>query len=90
MKKAVGSKKKIRRSKKKNSEQQNIRLVSINARGIKSKLCSLKQVARDLEPDIVALQETHLREEEKISIQGYEWIEGNRSKQSGGGVGFLV
>ena len=38
----------------------------------------------------MALQETHLQEEEKISIQGYEWIEGNRSKQSGGGVGFLV
>lgn len=67
-----------------------IRILSANLRGAKSKLSSIKEVICELKPDILALQETHLKEKEKILIEGYKWIEGNRNKQSGGGVGFLV
>ena len=70
---------------------QEITVVSVNARGIKSKLTSLKRIITELNPEIVALQETKLKEKEKITVAGYEWIDGNRKNQSGGGgVGFLV
>ena len=67
-------------------------MITINARGIKSKLPSLKRILTELEPEIVALQETHLKEKEKIVVSGYQWIEieGNRKNRSGRGVGFLI
>ena len=57
---------------------QEITVVSVNARGIKSKLTSLKRIITELNPEIVALQETKLKEKEKITVAGYEWIDGNR------------
>ena len=62
----------------------------MNARGIKSKLTSLKTVITELEPDIIAIQETKLKEKENITIDNYKWIDGSRQKQEGGGVGFLI
>ena len=50
----------------------------------------MKEILLELKPDIVALQETNLKEKEKITVKSYEWIGGNRNKQSGGGVGFLI
>ena len=81
--------KKPRRSKRTNKERQ-IRIISVNARGIKSKLASLKMLIAETEPDIVAIQETKLNDKEKISIANYQWIDGSRKVQKGGGVGFLV
>ncbi len=53
-------------------------------------MVSLKKITAELEPHIIALQETNLKNEEKLSLPGYVWIEGNRKWQDGGGVGFLL
>ena len=51
-----------------------IRVVSVNTRGIKSKISSLKRVITELDPEIVALQETKLKDKEKITIAGYNGL----------------
>ena len=34
--------------------------------------------------------ETHLKQNEKVSITGYKWIGVNRKDKDGGGIGFLI
>ena len=42
-----------------------------NVRGVKSKLNSIQDYAKELEPTIICLVETHLATKEKIEIEGY-------------------
>ena len=61
-----------------------------NTRGIKSKVNSLKQILINNHCEIVALCETHLKQNKKVNVQGYKWIRLNRKDKNGGGIGFLV
>ena len=38
----------------------------------------------------MALWETHLKENEKVSIPGYKWVGLNRKDKNGGEIGFLT
>ena len=38
----------------------------------------------------MALCETHLKQNEKVSTTVYKWIELNRKDENGGGSGFLI
>lgn len=51
-----------------------------NARGIKSKLKSLKKITTSTNCSLVILTETHLKNSEKINVKGYQLIGKNRPK----------
>ena len=61
-----------------------------NARGIMSKVSSLKQILIKKPCEIIALWETHLKQNEKVSITEYKWIALNRKDKDGGGIGLLI
>ena len=61
-----------------------------NARGIKSKVNSLKQILINKSSEIIALCRTHLKQNEKVNVPGYKWIGLNRNDKDGGGIGFLI
>ena len=61
-----------------------------SARGIKSKVNSLKQILLNKPCEIIALCEIHLKQNEKVSIAGYKWIELNRKDKHAGEIGFLI
>ena len=65
-----------------------INIMTINVRGIKSKMDSLETALHAMNIDIAAITETHLKNNEGIKIQGYIWNGKNR-KGDGGGIGFL-
>ena len=61
-----------------------------NARGIKLKVNSLKQILINKPSEIIALCGTHLKQNEKVNVPGYKWIGLNRNDKDGGGTGFLI
>lgn len=84
-------KKKTRRTKHKNkSHNKNLTLAYVNARGIKSKIASLKTVLKDNNVDIMVMVETNLKPMEKVKVEGYRWVGRNRTAKTGGGLGFLI
>lgn len=58
--------------------------------------CALRiSLLQSLNPDIISLNETHLRRDDKIDFEGYSWFGHNRmlhkrAKKASGGVGILV
>ena len=69
----------------------NLKILTINVRGIKSKLDSLEKTLHTLGTHIAGITETYLTRGETINIPGYEWRgkERNNNKE-GGGMGFLI
>ena len=61
-----------------------------NARGIKSKLISLKQILIKNPCEIIALCETHIKQNFKVNVPGYKWIGLSRKDKDGGGIVFLI
>ena len=61
-----------------------------NARGIKSKLISLKQILIKNPCEIIALCETHFNQNLKVNVPGYKWIGLSRKDKDGGGIVFLI
>ena len=61
-----------------------------NARGIKSKLISLKQILIKNPCEIIALCETHIKQNLKVNVPGYKWIGLSRKDKDGGGIVFLI
>ena len=61
-----------------------------NARGIKSKLISLKQILIKNPCEIIALFETHFKQNLKVNVPGYKWIGLSRKNKDGGGIVFLI
>ena len=55
-----------------------------NARGIRSKKCSLNEIISIIKPDIVCITETHLVGKCSFSIENYDIIQRNRSTKGGG------
>ena len=58
--------------------------------------CTLRiSLLQSLNPDIISLNETHLRQDDKIDFEGYSWFGHNRTlhkraKKASGGVGIVV
>ncbi len=75
----------------------NIKILNWNCNGILSKINELKALITLLSKetenklifDVICLQETKLEKEEKIDIEGYNFIGSNRDRY-GGGIGILV
>ena len=70
------------------------RIIQLNINGIKNKIEDLKVLIQESKPDIVTLNETKLRHNDTIEINGYTTIQNNRittnSRSYGGGVMTLI
>ena len=55
-----------------------------NIRGIKSKISSLEEIVEMINPTIICLTETNLRQEDEIKIEGYKIYRNDREKEGGG------
>ena len=79
-----------RRSKKQNGAGKlppnKLRTIYANARGIKSKMQSLKQIILSKPCHIFAITETLLKDNEKVNIQHFKWIGLNRQNKDRGGI----
>ncbi|GBO22524.1 RNA-directed DNA polymerase from mobile element jockey [Araneus ventricosus] len=65
--------------------------VSWNCRGIKHKNTNLKDIINDYQPVCIALQETHLKDEDQINIKYYTVLtKNNINGRASGGVALLV
>ena len=80
---------KTRRSHKNRTKNQ-LKITYANARGVKTKINSLKNVVNSTECDIFAITETNLKPNENIRLQGYKWISKPREDKEGGGVRILL
>ena len=77
----------------KGRNKDNLNIIQINCRGIKSKLDDLADLLSDInEPDIVLLSETWLKdgEERFVDIKNYKYERVVRRHKKGGGVGILI
>ena len=66
-----------------------LNIIYSNARGIKSKTKSIKEILFETQCAIFAITETNLKDKEKVNINGYTWTGKNRASE-GGGIGFLI
>ena len=78
------------RGKRNHRKINNLKILTINVRGIKSKLDSLEKTLHTLGTHIAGITETHLARGETINIPGYEWRGKERNNKEGGGIGFLI
>ena len=78
------------RGKRNHKKLNNLKILTINVRGIKSKLDSLEKTLHTLGTHIAGITETHLTRGETINIPGYEWRGKERNNKEGGGIGFLI
>ena len=67
------------------NEMKNASIMYLNIRGLKSKLESLKEIIDEQKPDIIALVETLLCENDAIELKNYDIIRNDR-EVGGGGV----
>ena len=67
------------------NKMKNVSIMYLNVRGLKSKLESLKEIIDEQKPDIIALVETLLCENDAIELKNYEIIRNDR-EAGGGGV----
>ena len=74
----------------KGNKIKHINILTINVRGIKSKIDSLETTLHTQRTHIAGITETHLTSGESINIPGYEWKGKERKNQDGGGIGFLI
>ena len=80
-------KKKKKKGKRKKTVEKKIKQMKIyyvNIRGMKSKIESLTEIMEIQQPDIFGIVETHLGEEDRISVEGYQIIRKDRNKDGGG------
>ena len=67
-----------------------LKILTINIRGVKSKINSLTSALHTHGTHIAGITETHINKNEEITIKGYQWIGQNRANKAGGGTGFLI
>ena len=79
--------KKHRRAKRKSSKniQKPLRLLGVNSAGIRSKLLTFKKVLNDLKPGVFFIQETKLKDTDKLKFDEYIVFEKVRQNRDGGG-----
>ena len=58
----------------------NLKIYYNNIRGIKSKITALEEIIEELRPHIVSINETHLGQNENITISNYEVIYNNKKE----------
>ncbi|GFU02298.1 RNA-directed DNA polymerase from mobile element jockey [Trichonephila clavipes] len=61
-----------------------------NANGLKSNLEELKECIVDYDPDVIEIQETHLRPADRVSIPNYTCHRSDRSTHRGGSTALFV
>ena len=61
-----------------------------NCRGIKGKKDSFREIVEKIDPDIIILNETMYRNNEKSNLRSYKSFTNNREEKSGGGIEILV
>ena len=61
-----------------------------NCRGIKGKKDSLKEIVEKINPDIIVLNETMYKKNERTNIRAYSAYTNNREEKNGGGIEILV
>ena len=66
-----------------------ITIITVNVRGIKSKVISIESLLKATKASIALISETRLDKNQQINIKGYNWIGKNRNR-NGGGVGILI
>ena len=69
-----------------------MKIIHINVNGIAAKKFKMIQFIQELKPDIVAIVEKHLKGNEELKINEYDWVGENFSGAVKGsrGVGFLI
>ena len=67
-----------------------LEILQWNSRSVKNKEAELKKDLKKNKYDIVAIQETWLKEKSKISFDSYEIIRNDRKNRQAGGVMFLI
>ncbi|GBM32143.1 hypothetical protein AVEN_11927-1 [Araneus ventricosus] len=72
-----------------NSSCNNLQTVSFNAGGIKSKFRELKYFIEEKQPDIIALQETHLNPGDKLTVPNYTTYRSDRLTHRAGGAALI-
>ncbi|GFX31138.1 hypothetical protein TNCV_2026411 [Trichonephila clavipes] len=77
------------------AKYRSLKIIHCNINGISTyasriKLDAILDIAESLEVQIIALQETKLKEHAKLKIKGYNIIRSDRQEGGGGGLAFLV
>ena len=67
-----------------------LKILYSNARSIKSKMKSLKEIVYSTECDLYSVTEMNLKQNENIVVKGYKWVGKIREERDGGGVGILI
>ena len=65
-------------------------LYHVNIRSIESKLVSLKSILHKLNPNVVTINETHLKSNKKVKLSGYHSYSRNRKDKSFEGIATCV
>ena len=73
-----------------NTNNNDLKIMYANCRGVKGKVASLREVVGEINPDIIVLNETFLRNNEEISIKGYKPYNNTRESKLGGGIEIMV
>ena len=68
------------------SYEKNLRLVGMNAAGLKSKFSTFKKVIMDLQPSIFFIQETKYKTVGRFEIENFQIFELVRKNREGGGL----
>ena len=76
--------KKGRRGRRNKTQLKKLKIWYQNVRGIKSKLISIERIINEIDPTIICMVETHLGDEDEISIPGYKIERNDRNKDGGG------
>ncbi|GFT55655.1 probable RNA-directed DNA polymerase from transposon X-element [Trichonephila clavipes] len=74
----------------KNIRDHSLRFFSWNANGLKNNLEELKDCIIDYNPDVIGIQETHLRPADRVSIPNYTCHRSDRTTHRGGGTALFV
>lgn len=68
-----------------------MKIIYANARGLRSKIKSVKEITQRANCDIFAFAEKGLKANENTKMKGYKWVRKSRTEnKEGGGVGFLI
>ena len=74
----------------KEKKSHSFKIMYVNCRGIKGKKDSFKEIVEKLNPDIIVLNETMYRNNERTNIRSYKPYTHNRVGKNGGGIEILV
>ena len=76
----------MKRRQKRKSKRKPLKIIYSNARGIRSKLTSLKAIIEKQTPDLIIIVESHLVRNNTIKIKGYDRITYKNRTSNGGGI----